>query len=87
VHSLHVSEQISLQVAFELTALLCASVLIGIVNASMLCQLVARVELFAAHVTFKPILGLLAEMHCLVLLQQEVEVKLLIAVVAVVLVI
>jgi hypothetical protein len=50
VHSLHVSDEISLQIALECASFSGASVLIGIVDASMLCKLVARVEGFLANV-------------------------------------
>lgn len=81
--SLNVGDEISLQVALERAALLCARVLIAVVDAAVLRQLVPRVEAFVAYRTVESFGD--AQVNCLVLLKQKVEMKLFIAVVAVIL--
>lgn len=82
VHSLHVCYQIALEIAFEGAPFSCAGVHVRVMDAAVLCELVASVEGLLAHITVKG-LALLADVRRLVLLQQEIEVELLRAVVAV----
>lgn len=83
MHSLHVRYQIALQVAFESATFPRASVLVGVVDAAVFRQLVARIEGFLADITVEGFPRFLAQVDGFVLLQEEVEVELLGAVIAV----
>lgn len=82
MHSLHMSDKISSEIAFESAAFFLAGVLIAIVNTSMLCELISSVELLLADIAIERFALFDAEMCCLVLLKQEIKVKLLRAIVA-----
>lgn len=83
VHSLHVGYQIALQIAFKGAAFSCASILIRIVDATMLRKLVAGIKRFLANFTVERLSRFLTQVCRLVLLQQEVEVKFLCTIIAV----
>lgn len=82
MHALHVRNQISSQVSFEIAAILLTRILIAIVNASMLRQLISRVEFFLTNIAVKGFALFDAQVGGLVLLQQKIEVKLLLTIVA-----
>jgi hypothetical protein len=82
VHSLHVRDQISLEIAGEGAAVFGTGILRGIMDATVLGQLVSGVEGLFADVTVEGGAGLDAEMRRFMLAEEEVEVETLFAVVA-----
>jgi hypothetical protein len=76
-------ELIYLKVALERATFTSACIHVSVVYAAMLREFISSVEGFLADITVEGLAGFLAQMRCLVLLQQEVEVEFLCTVIAV----
>lgn len=82
MHAFHVRNQISSQISLKCAAFLLARILIAIVNASMLRQLISRVEFLLTNIAVKGFALFDAQVGGLMLLQQKIKVKLFLTVVA-----
>ena len=82
VHPLHVSIKIPFETSLKTATFLRTRELIIIVNSSMFCELVPRIEGFLANSAVEGLRD--AQMDGFVLLKEEIEVKFLLTIVAVI---
>lgn len=82
MHSLHMSIKIPFKTSLKTATFFRAWELIVIVNASMFCELIPRIECLLTNAAIEGLRN--AQMDCLVLLQKEIKVKFLLTIVAVI---